>query len=85
MYRSFDIIISPPIYSHISGADTKIKSRRSSLSSIMVSSLLVDTLNDPTRALRDIYDPCEQINKFPITVSSYFSKVFESADAFKEV
>jgi hypothetical protein len=51
----------------------------------MVSSLLVDALNDPTRALVDLYNPSEDIDNFPKAVSNYFSKIFESADAFKEV
>jgi hypothetical protein len=51
----------------------------------MVSSLLVDALNDPTRALKDIYDPYEEIDIFPRVVSSHFSKIFESANAFNEV
>src|SRR5882757_3006244 len=51
----------------------------------MVSSLLVDTLNNPTLALRELYDPSQEITTFPSTVSAHFSKVFESPDAFKEV
>ena len=51
----------------------------------MVSSLLVEALIDPTRVLRAIYDPSKEIDIFPSTVSSYFSKVFESVNAFQEV
>ena len=51
----------------------------------MVSSLLVDALIDPTRMLRAIYDPSKEIDIFPSTVSSHFSKVFENVDAFQEV
>ena len=51
----------------------------------MVSSLLVDALNDPIRALKDIYDPSKEIDNFPTHVASHFSKVFKSDDAFNEV
>jgi hypothetical protein len=51
----------------------------------MVSSLLVEALNDPTRVLREIYDPSKEIDTFPSTVSGHFSKIFESFDAFQEV
>lgn len=51
----------------------------------MVSSILVDTLNNPTRALKTLFDPSIEIETFPSTVSSHFAQVFESISAFEEV
>lgn len=48
----------------------------------MVSSLLVDAVNDPTCELNKLYDNSVA---FPAKVSAHFSKIFESVDAFREV
>jgi hypothetical protein len=63
----------------------QLEVRVASRSPTMVSSSLVEALIDPTRVLRAIYDPSKEIDIFPSTVSSYFSQVFESVDAFQEV
>lgn len=51
----------------------------------MVSSELVDALNNPTKAIKDLYDPTKPTDTFPQTVSNHFSSVFQSPEAFKEV
>jgi hypothetical protein len=51
----------------------------------MVSSLLADALTDPTAVLHDLFQSSNNIDGFPETVSSHFSQVFSSLDAFKEV
>jgi len=51
----------------------------------MVSSLLVDALKDPTCSLLELYDPTTQLDAFPALVSSHFSQIFSSVDAFQEV
>lgn len=51
----------------------------------MVSSLLVDTLQNPTRSLLELYDSSKSIDDFPSTVSRHFSDIFKTIDAFQEV
>jgi hypothetical protein len=54
----------------------------------MVSALLVDALQDPTRALLELYNdynPEASVDGFPSKVSRHFSEIFNSIDAFTEV
>ncbi|KZP29893.1 hypothetical protein FIBSPDRAFT_946403 [Athelia psychrophila] len=51
----------------------------------MVSSNIVDTMNDPTRAINDLYDPSKDIQTFPSSVAAHFAKIFESPKAFTEI
>jgi hypothetical protein len=51
----------------------------------MVSSLLVDTLKDPTCSLIELYDTCTSPDDFPALVSQHFSDIFKKVDAFQEV
>lgn len=51
----------------------------------MVSSNLVDTVNDPSRALKYLYDPSKDIDAFPSSVTAHFSKIFDSPKALDEV
>jgi hypothetical protein len=50
----------------------------------MVSSLLVDALNDPTKAVTDLYTP-ENARDFGAYVTKHFSDVFQSDAAFHQV
>jgi hypothetical protein len=50
----------------------------------MVSALLADALGDPTQALIDLYGVGEH-DDFSATVTSHFSSVFGSTDAFQQV
>lgn len=53
----------------------------------MVSALLMDALNDPTKALQELYQEYTgNIDQFPAFVASYFSQVFlKSDDTLREV
>lgn len=51
----------------------------------MVSSILVDTLSDPTRSLLELYDANQDIDNFPAKVAAHFADIFASKDAFSEV
>jgi hypothetical protein len=53
--------------------------------SLMVSSLLADALQDPTRVLLELFDAYDAIDGFPDHVSRHFSGIFRSSDAFQEV
>ncbi|KAJ7684781.1 hypothetical protein DFH06DRAFT_1027944, partial [Mycena polygramma] len=50
----------------------------------MVSSLLVDTILDPTRELLDLYD-ANHADDFPAKVAAHFADIFASKDAFSEI
>jgi hypothetical protein len=50
----------------------------------MVSSLLVDALSNPTKALLDLYSP-ENAKEFPTVVKTHFVDVFASDTAFNQV
>lgn len=52
---------------------------------IMVSSLLVDALARPSQAIQDIANDAGDLNELPSRVSTYFSDIFASDDAFNEV
>lgn len=51
----------------------------------MVSSILVDALNNPTQALLELYDTGTNVDTFPQKVSEHFARIFDSIDAFREV
>ncbi|KAJ7929359.1 putative alanine racemase-domain-containing protein [Mycena leptocephala] len=51
----------------------------------MVSSILVDTLSDPTRSLLELYDANQDIDNFPAKVAAHFADIFASKDAFSEI
>ncbi|KAF7974056.1 hypothetical protein HWV62_13457 [Athelia sp. TMB] len=51
----------------------------------MVSSNLVDTVNDPTRTLKELYDPSKDIDAFPSSVAAHFAKIFDSPKALDEI
>ncbi|KAJ6547200.1 putative alanine racemase-domain-containing protein [Mycena capillaripes] len=51
----------------------------------MVSSLLVDALNDPTRSLLELYDANQDVDNFPAKVAVHFADIFASKDAFSEI
>ncbi|KAJ7702444.1 putative alanine racemase-domain-containing protein [Mycena rosella] len=51
----------------------------------MVSSVLVDALSDPTRALLELYDANQDIDTFPARVAAHFGDIFASKDAFSEI
>ncbi|KAI0075471.1 hypothetical protein K474DRAFT_1664215 [Panus rudis PR-1116 ss-1] len=50
----------------------------------MVSSLLADALRDPTEQLQGLYASSSSVD-FPRVVSEHFSRVFKTAEAFKEI
>jgi hypothetical protein len=50
----------------------------------MVSSLLVDALNDSTKAVTELYTP-ENARDFGAYVTKHFSDVFQSDAAFHQV
>jgi len=51
----------------------------------MVSSLLVDTLKNPTQSLLDLYAKTTPIDGFPAFVSRHFSDIFSRPDALQEI
>ena len=51
----------------------------------MVSSDFVDALNNPTKAINDLYDITKPTDTFPKSVSNHFSSIFQSWEAFNEV
>ncbi|KII88881.1 hypothetical protein PLICRDRAFT_109472 [Plicaturopsis crispa FD-325 SS-3] len=51
----------------------------------MVSSVFVDAIRDPARAMLDLYDPSNSIDDFPSTVSRHFAEIFSTSDAFHEI
>ncbi|KAH7906482.1 putative alanine racemase-domain-containing protein [Hygrophoropsis aurantiaca] len=53
----------------------------------MVSALLVDALNNPTKALQDLFATyVDDIDKFPSAVAAHFSSVFlKTDDIFREI
>jgi len=53
----------------------------------MVSALLIDALNDPTKALQEIYEEYTgNIDQFPAFAANRFSEVFlKSDDTLREV
>lgn len=50
----------------------------------MVSSLLIDTLQNPTRSIIELFDPAYPIDDFPARVNSHFTDIFKTLDAFQE-
>lgn len=51
----------------------------------MVSSLLVDAINNPSSALEELYESATPEPDFPAQVSTHFSKIFNTLDAFQQV
>ena len=51
----------------------------------MVSSLLADLLQDPTRLLLELFDHADPVDEFPAIVFRQSSNVFNNVDAFQEV
>ncbi|KAJ6606625.1 putative alanine racemase-domain-containing protein [Mycena vulgaris] len=52
----------------------------------MVSSVMVDALSDPTRALLELYDAnLKDVENFPSRVAAHFADIFASKDAFSEI
>jgi hypothetical protein len=51
----------------------------------MVSSILVDAINNPSTALSELYQSAGQHADFPALVSSHFSNIFRSPGAFQQV